>query len=91
MKNALPKIKFVFPNYAGYQDQFCKTFDIPIDVLKSFANVQVELKKNFENRDGLQTIYESKLKLLATSSVPVEEIDLSKFDQPKSESFDIPA
>ena len=88
--NFRPTIKFVFPDFEGSEKEIKELFEkfsAPIEEFKlispAFAKMIVEFKKYEVKDHAPKPLDESKLRLLATSSVTVEEIDLSKFDQPK--------
>ena len=86
-----PIIRFIFPNLDGYEKELLEKCSVPVEELKSsnsaFVDMIIEFKKYEVKEHASEPLDESKFRLLATSSVPIEEIDLSKFDQPKSGSI----
>ena len=86
--NFRPTIRFIFPDLDGYEKEFLEKCSVPVEELKSsnsaFVDMIIEFKKYEVKEHASEPLDESKLRLLATSSVPVEDVDLSKFDQPKS-------
>jgi hypothetical protein len=92
VENPIPQIEFTFPDLKEWHGKLFQNLQYHEENLLAAKQLGNNIKIKFLIPGHCAgPIKQEIISKEFSSSIPIEEIDLSKFDQPKSESSDIPA